>query len=224
MDWPHLRDDLRGDVAGRREAMRALDERAGDDGAVLQHVLEVHEIAVVHVLGEIVRIMEVDEALVVRLHHVLRQQHALGEVLGHLARHVIALHGVHRGVLVGVLLLDLFVVAFDKREDLVVGGVLGALQPLHVAVDDVLAGDLELIELHELVFVHILDLFDGDRVPGVLARLRHVLRRIDDLALGEAIGFLHVLVGCTDGVLDLGDIESDFDAAALDDLHEKPFW
>ena len=48
----HLSDDLRGDVARRAEAVRTLDERAGDDRAVLQHVLEVHEVAVVHMLGD----------------------------------------------------------------------------------------------------------------------------------------------------------------------------
>ena len=52
--------------------VRLLDERAGDDGAVLQHVLEVHEVAVVHVLGIVVRVVEVDDALLVRLDDVLR--------------------------------------------------------------------------------------------------------------------------------------------------------
>ena len=66
----HLGDDLRGDVARGGEAVRALDERAGDDGAVLQHVLQVDQVAVVHVLGEVVGVVEVDDALVVGLHHV----------------------------------------------------------------------------------------------------------------------------------------------------------
>jgi hypothetical protein len=40
-----------------------LDERAGDDGAVLQHVVEVDEVAVVHVLRVVVCVVEVDDAL-----------------------------------------------------------------------------------------------------------------------------------------------------------------
>ena len=51
--------------------MGALDERAGDDRAVLQHVLKVHKVAVVHVLGKVIRVMEVDEALVMSGDHVL---------------------------------------------------------------------------------------------------------------------------------------------------------
>ena len=78
-----------------------------------------------HVLGKVVGIMEVDDAFLVGLDHVGRQQHAHGQVLGDLAGHIVALHRVDGGVLVGVLLLDLLVVALDEAEDAVVGGVVG---------------------------------------------------------------------------------------------------
>ena len=44
-----------------------------DDGAVLQHILEVYEVAVVHVLCEVVGIVEVDQPLLVSLYDVGRQ-------------------------------------------------------------------------------------------------------------------------------------------------------
>ena len=215
----HLGDDLRGDVAGGGEAVRLLDERTGDDGAVLQHVLEVHEVAVVHVLREVVGVVEVDDALVVGLHDLGGQQHALREVLGDLTGHVVALHGVHRGVLVGVLLLDLFVVALDEGEDLVVRGVLLALQTLQVAVDDVVAGHLELVQAHELVLDHVLNFLHRDGVASLLALLRHVLRGELDLAGAQALALLDLGVGTLDGVDDLLDVERDLGTAALDDLH-----
>ena len=56
----NLGDNLRRDVAGRREAVRLLDQRARDNGAVLEHVLQVHQVAVMHVLGKVVGIVEVD--------------------------------------------------------------------------------------------------------------------------------------------------------------------
>ena len=65
---------------------------AGDDRAVLQHVFQVHQIAVVHVLGEIVGIMEMDDALLVGLHNLLGQQNALSQILADLAGHIVALH------------------------------------------------------------------------------------------------------------------------------------
>ena len=108
-----LRDDLGRDVARRRERMRTLDLGAADDGAVLQHILEVDQIAVVHMLREIVRVVEMDQARIVRLDDLLRQQNTLGDILADLTRHIVALHAVDGGVLVGVLLLDLLVVALD---------------------------------------------------------------------------------------------------------------
>ena len=72
-----LRNDLRCDVAGRRERMRLLDERAGDDRAILQHILKIDEVAVVDSLRVVVGIMEMDDAVAVRLHNVLREKDTL---------------------------------------------------------------------------------------------------------------------------------------------------
>ena len=94
--------------------MGALNERAGNDRAVLQHVLKVHEVAVMHMLGEVIGVVEVDDALVVGLNDLGGKQDALREVLGNLTGHVIALHRIDGRVLVGVLLLDFLVVALDE--------------------------------------------------------------------------------------------------------------
>ncbi len=113
-----------------------------------------------HALCIVVRVVEVDDSLFVGPHDVFGQKLAGGEVTGHLAGHVVALHGHDSGVLVRVLLLHDFVVRVDQRQDLVIGGVLLALLVLHVAVDDVLACDGELVEGHQLVLHHVLDLLD----------------------------------------------------------------
>ena len=63
----HLRDDLGGNVAGGGEAVGLLDEGARNDGAVLEHILQVDQVAVVHMLREVVGVVEVDQALLVRL-------------------------------------------------------------------------------------------------------------------------------------------------------------
>ena len=215
----HLGDNLRGDVAGGGEAVRALNERAGDHGAVLQHVVEVDEVAVVHVLRVVVGIVEVDDALLVRLDNVGGEKVAHGEVLGDLAGHVVALDGDDGGVLVGVLLLDLLVVALDEGEDLVVRRVLLALLVLDVAVDDVLAGHLKVVEGHKLVLDEVLDLLDGDRVARLHALVGYVERSEANFALGEALVLGHLHVGLADGVLDLCDVERDLRAIALDNLH-----
>ena len=214
-----LGDDLGRDVAGGGEAVRLLDHGAGDHGAVLQHVVEVDEVAVVHALGVVVRVVEVDDALLVGLHHVLGQKLAVRQVAADLAGHVVALDGDHSRVLVGVLLLDDLVIGVDERQDLVVGRVLVALLILQVAIDDVLAGHGELVESHELVLDHVLDLLDRDGVAGLAALVLHVERGELDLALLEALVGGDLLIGGGNRVDNLRKIEADFRPVALNNLH-----
>ena len=124
---------------------------SGDDGAVLKHILQIHQVTVVHVLGVVVRVMEVDDALPMGLHDVGGQQQPLAQVPGDLAGHVVPLGGVHHRVLVGVLLLGLLVAALDEAEDLLVGGVALADQRADIAVGDVVLGHLIGAVSHDLV-------------------------------------------------------------------------
>ncbi len=107
----HLSDDLSGDIAGGGKAVGPLNLGAGDDRAVLQHILQVDQVAVVHVLRKVVGIVEVDQALIVCLDDLRVQQQAGGQVFGDLTSHIVALDAVHGGVLVGILLLDFLVLA-----------------------------------------------------------------------------------------------------------------
>ena len=109
-----LRDNLSGNIAGGGEAVRTLNHGSGDDGSVLEHILKVHKVAVVHVLGVIVGVVEVNYTLAVRFDNVLRKQNTLAYVAGNLPRHIVALSGVHNGVFIGVLLLCFLVAALDK--------------------------------------------------------------------------------------------------------------
>ena len=67
----HLRNDLRGDIAGSGKAVRLVNHCLADHSSILQHVLQIDQIAVVHMLRKIVRIVEMDESLLlVRLHDI----------------------------------------------------------------------------------------------------------------------------------------------------------
>ena len=57
--------------------MGLFDKSVADNGSVLEHILEVYEVAVVHVLSKIVGIVEVDYALLVSLYDVGSEQHPL---------------------------------------------------------------------------------------------------------------------------------------------------
>lgn len=103
-----------------------------------------------------------NNALFMRLHNIFGKKDAGSKVFGNLACHVVALNRVYRRVLIGVFLLDLFVVAFDEGKDLVIGSVGMTLDVLHVAVNDVPTGNFKLLKRHDLVFDHILDFLNGN--------------------------------------------------------------
>ena len=69
----HLRNDLGRDIAGNGKRVRPVDPCPADHRSVLQHVLQIDQITVVHMLRKIIRIMEMDDPLFVRLHNITRQ-------------------------------------------------------------------------------------------------------------------------------------------------------
>ena len=215
----HLRHDLGGDVAGGGEAVGLLDERPGDDGAVLQHILQIHQIAVVHVLCVVIAVVEVDNALPVRLHNILRQQNALTEVAADFTGHIVPLGGVHHRVLVGVFLLCLLVVALDKAEDLVIGGVGFPHQRPGVAIGDVVLRHLERPVSHDVVLHHVLYLLHGGGAVHLLALQLHGFRDPLDLHRRHPVYLLHGLIGFCNSNDDLRNIEAHLCAVSLDDLH-----
>ena len=214
-----LRDDLGRNVARGREAVRPLDERTGDDRAVFEHIFQVHEVAVVHVLRVIVRVVEVDDALLVRLDDVLRQQEAARDVTADLAGHVVALRAVDDRILVGVFLLGLLVVALDQAQDAVVGRVGAAHQAAGVAVSNVGLGDLERTVGHDLLFDHVLNFLHGGAAAQLLAGELHALGDALDLPRRHAVALFDGGVGLRDGHDDLGDVKVLLCAVSLDDLH-----
>jgi len=175
----------------------------------------------VHVLGVVVRVVEVDDALVVGLHNVLRQQDAVRDVAADLAGHIVALRRVDNGVLVGVLLLGLLVVALDERENLVVGGVGLAHECAGIAIGDVVLGHLKGTVGHDVVLDHVLNFLDGRCAVHLLALQFHGLSDPLDLHGRHAVGLLDGLVGLRDGDDDLRNIEHDLGTISLHDFHRS---
>ena len=215
----HLGDDLGGDVAGGGEGMGLLDQGAGDDGAVLQHVLQIHQIAVVHMLGIIVRVMEMDDAGLVGVHHFLGKQDTTGDVLADLARHVVPLDGVDGGVLVGVLLLDFLVIALDQAEDAVVRGVGLTQKAAGIAVGNIFLGHLESAVGHDGLFHQILNFLYGRAAAHFLAGDLDALGNSLDLQRGHTYLLVHRIIGLGHGHDDLINVENDFRTVTFNNLH-----
>ncbi len=153
------------------------------------------------------------------LHDILRQKDARGDVLRHLARHIIALDGVDGGILVRILLLGVLVVVLDQGQNLLVGRVGLAGEFALVAVDDVALGDLMGTHLHYLVLDDVLDLLDRH---GAVARLAHAgdfLGDQFDAPFRQSKTTIHRLGSLANGVRNLLNVEIHFLSTALDDLH-----
>ena len=119
----HRRDNLSGDGAGHLEALGGLYHLSVDGCPIVQHVLDINQAAVEDGLDEIVRVMEMEHAIVVGQGNVLRQEHAPGHVPGHLPGDIVPLGRGQAGVLVGVLLRQLLVLVADQLQDGLVRGV-----------------------------------------------------------------------------------------------------
>ena len=215
----HLGYNLGGNIAGGGKAMGTLNEGAGDNSAVLQHILQVHQVTVVHMLGVIIAVVEVDDALPMGLNNLLRQQNTFAEVAADLTGHVVPLGGVDHWVFIGILLLGLLVIALDKGENLIVGCVGFADQGTGIAVGDVMLGHFKGAVGHDVMLHHVLNFLHSGSAADLLALELYRLGDALDLHGGHAIHFLHGVVGLGDGNDDLRDVEGYLGAVALDDLH-----
>ena len=172
-----------------------------------------------HMLGKIVGIMEMDNTLVMSLHHIIRQQHTHGKILGNLACHIVALYWVNGGVLIGILLLNILIVALNKREDLVISCVLLALEALNVTIDDVLASNLKTTQCHDFILNHVLNLFYRNGMSSCFTTILNVLGGIYDLTLCQTLIKRHFFVGSTNSIWNLREIKAHFGTIAFNDLH-----
>ena len=164
--------------------MRFFNHRFGNDRAVLEHVLQIHKVTVVHMLGEIVGVVEVDNPLFVRFDNVFGKQNTFREVFAHLARHIVTLHGVDRRVFIGIFLFDFFVVALNQRQNLIVRRVGGTRQVARKAIADIAFCRFRRILIDDMGFDEFLDFFHGKRAVHFFAVIFNDIRNVVNLALG----------------------------------------
>ena len=212
----HLRDNLRSDIARRRKAVRLFDQRTGNHGAVLKHIFQIHEVAVVHVLRKIIRVVEMNNPLVVRRHDIFGQQNTARQILGNFARHIIALHAVHRGVLIRIFLFHFLVVAFDQRKNMRVRRVRLSRQR---AVRYVLPRKRESVHRHQTVLHHILNFFHGNGAPHVIALFFHVGGKSYDFVVRNFRKIVHLLVRAAYRMNDFISVEYNFLSVSFNNLH-----
>ena len=215
------RDDLRDHRAGDLKTFGALDQLAVHDGAVVEHVRNVDEAAVEDGLHEVVGVVEVQYALVVRLRDLFGQQDAAGEVFGHFARDEVALGRRGERVFVGVFLHHVLIRVADEAEDGLVRRVRLAHERAVVAVDDVRFGEGVVPLLHQLLLDDVLDVLDEHAL--FLFPLDVGEDGLDLCARGALFG-LHLRVCLADRDGDLRAVVLDDRSVSLDDLHLSSLW
>ncbi|MPN06278.1 hypothetical protein SDC9_153534 [bioreactor metagenome] len=174
-----------------------------------------------HVLGEIVHIVKMDDSLLMGFDHLRRKQQPPGEVLGYLTGHVVALNAVDGRILVGIFLLDFLVVALDQAENAVVGGVGLPHQLARVAVGDVFFGDFVSAVTHDFGFDDILDFLHRKRAVDGTADGGHTIADRPDLRRGQSRFKFHGLIGFADRDQNFFDGEIDFRSVAFYNLHKS---
>ena len=172
-------------------------------------------------LGIIVRVMEMDDAGLVGVHHFLGKQDTTGDVLADLARHVVPLDGVDGGVLVGVLLLDFLVIALDQAEDAVVRGVGLTQKAAGIAVGNIFLGHLESAVGHDGLFHQILNFLYGRAAAHFLAGDLDALGNSLDLQRGHTYLLVHRIIGLGHGHDDLINVENDFRTVTFSSLGSR---
>ena len=201
--------------------MGLLNQRTGNHGAVLQHILQVHQITVVHMLGIIVGVMEMNDATLMGCHNFSRQQNAVGDVLRDFARHIVTLHRIDGGVFVGVLLLDLLVVALNQAEDAVIGGVGLAQQAAGITIGDIFLGHLKGTVGHDGLFHQILNLLHRGAAAHFLAGNLYPLGNAANLQGGQPHLFFHGVVGLCNGSVNFFNVKVGFSTVSLNNLHAE---
>ena len=199
--------------------MRFLNHGFADDRSVLQHILQVDQIAVVFLLRVIVGIVEVNDARFMRLHDLLRQQNSPGQVLAHLSGHIVSLGGVDHRVLVGVFLLRLFVIAFDQCQNLIISGIGLTHQRTGVAIGDVPLCHLVGPVGHNAPFHHILNFLHGRRTTQFITGDRNTLCNSADLHRCHSLLLLDLCISPFDCMYDLLDVKFHFRAISFDYVH-----
>ncbi len=155
----NLCNNLCGNITCGRKAVGLLDHCFADNSTVLQHILQIYQTAVMHVLRKIIGIMEMNNASLMRICDIMRQQKTGGDILADFTGHIVTLYAVYNGVLVRVFLLDFFIFKIQKAQDFFVCCIRLPQQSTFIPIGNVIFGNAESAMLHDFNFYPVLNRF-----------------------------------------------------------------
>ena len=199
--------------------MGFFDQSLADDRPVLEHVLQIDQVAVVFLLCKIVGVVEMDDPLLMSSNHLFRQQDTHCQILADLSRHIVTLGGVDHRILVGVFLIYLFVEVLDKGQYPIVRGVGLSGKLTLVTISYIFLCYFVAAHLHDSRLYHVLDILYMDRVGHLGDLSRHIVCDRLDLIFVQLIDRRHLLVGSLDGVGDFQQIKRDLLTISFDYIY-----
>ena len=148
-------------IAGSLKALWLINHGLTDYGSILQHILQINQTAVMHMLCKIIGIVEMYNSLLMGFYNILWQKEALGNILADFSCHIITLHTAYSWILVAVFLLYFLILAGKQCQNLVVGRIGLPYQSTFIAVGDIISGYRIRTLIHNQVLHQILNLFYG---------------------------------------------------------------
>lgn len=114
--------------------MGRIDLRLGNHGSVLKHIFQINQLAVVERPRNVTHVVDMNYALIVGAHDVLREQIPPADIFADLGCEVIPHRAVDNRILIRVFLDGKFIVMPEKTEDFSVRCVLTPFQLVPQAV------------------------------------------------------------------------------------------
>ena len=102
------------------KAVRFLDHCLADHSSVLQHIVQIYQAAVMHMLCKIVCIMEMDQPFLMCLYDIRWKQESFCNVLADLACHIVTLRGIDHRIFIGILLFYFLVQMVNQSQNPIV--------------------------------------------------------------------------------------------------------
>ena len=94
-----------------RKALWRLNHSLTDNRSVLQHILQIHKTAIMHMLCKIISIMKMNNPFFMRFHNIRSQKKTLRNILADLSCHVISLNTVYCRIFIGIFLFYFLIIA-----------------------------------------------------------------------------------------------------------------
>ena len=150
------------------------------------------------ILGEIISIMKMNDAFVVSVYNIVRQQKASGDVRAGNTRQIIPLGRYDSGVFVGIFVIPVFIFTLDQFFDGLVRCVGFSYQFPGITVSDIFFSQLIFAQFHQLLLNDILNILYQD---SFFVQIFNVMDNIINIFIRNPL--FYFVVGFTDSDSDL---------------------